>query len=136
MKEEFNVLTQSAFDALYTGTFNNLGGTAQTEDHTAGIAAIPTTDNTAAIGAIKVTTDKFAFTISNQVDSNMLTHTATIPSSYITAAGIAASALNDKGNWNIGKAGYSLAGTTDVNVIQINGVTVIGVGTSGNLWRA
>lgn len=42
MKAEFNVLTATAFDALYAGTFNNLGGTAQTEDHTAAIAAIST----------------------------------------------------------------------------------------------
>jgi hypothetical protein len=36
------VLTQSAYDALQTGTFNNLGGTAQTADHTTAIADIPT----------------------------------------------------------------------------------------------
>lgn len=33
MKIEFDVLTQSAFDAKYTGTFNNLGGVAQTADN-------------------------------------------------------------------------------------------------------
>ena len=41
--ETYFVLTATAYDALQTGTFNNLGGTAQTADHTAGIAAIPTT---------------------------------------------------------------------------------------------
>ena len=40
--ETYFVLTQSAYDALQTGTFNNLGGTAQTADHTAAIADIPT----------------------------------------------------------------------------------------------
>jgi len=40
--EKWFVLTQSAYDALQTGTFNNLGGTAQTADHTAAIADIPT----------------------------------------------------------------------------------------------
>jgi len=40
VKAQFNVLTQTAFDAKYTGTFNNLGGTAQTADHTAAIAAV------------------------------------------------------------------------------------------------
>ncbi len=34
-----------------------------------------------------------------------------IPSSWITAAGIAATALNGKGDWNIGKTGYSIYGT-------------------------
>lgn len=43
VKSVYTVLTATAFDALLTGTFNNLGGTAQTADHTAGIAAIPTT---------------------------------------------------------------------------------------------
>ena len=36
------ILTSSAYDSLQTGTFNNLGGTAQTADHTAAIADIPT----------------------------------------------------------------------------------------------
>lgn len=38
--DDFDVVTQSYYDAKYSGTFNNLGGTAQTADHTAGIAAI------------------------------------------------------------------------------------------------
>ena len=44
------------------------------------------------------------------------------PSGWINAAAIAASALNDKGNWNIGKTGYSLetAPPTAVqNAIQV-----------------
>jgi len=41
MKAEFNVLTQSAFDAKYTGTFNNLGGTAQTADNDILLQDIP-----------------------------------------------------------------------------------------------
>ena len=32
----------------------------------------------------------------------------TIPTNWITAAGIDASALNNKGNWNVGKTGYEL----------------------------
>ena len=38
--ETYFVLTQTAYDALQTGTFNNLGGTSQTADHTAAIADI------------------------------------------------------------------------------------------------
>src|ERR1043165_7512568 len=37
-----------------------------------------------------------------------LTNLPAIPSNWLTAAGIAASALNGKGDWNIGKTGYSL----------------------------
>lgn len=38
----YDVVTQSFYDAKYTGTFNNLGGVAQTADHTTAIADIPT----------------------------------------------------------------------------------------------
>lgn len=40
-----------------------------------------------------------------------LTNLPTIPANWLTAAGINASALNGKGDWNIGKTGYSLAAT-------------------------
>ena len=127
----FEVVTQSYYDAKHTGTFNNLGGTAQTADHTIAIADIPTVSELNArttltanyatssvlstvgadVTAIKTKTDQLSFTVSNQVDSNMITHTATIPVNYITSTGIATNALNGKGDWNIGKTGYSIAGT-------------------------
>jgi hypothetical protein len=37
-----------------------------------------------------------------------LTNLPSIPANWLTAAGIAAAALNGKGNWNIGKTGYAL----------------------------
>jgi hypothetical protein len=37
---------------------------------------------------------------------------AQLPDDAITAAKVASSALNDKGNWNVGKTGYSLTATT------------------------
>ena len=40
-----------------------------------------------------------------------LTNLPSIPNNWLTAAGIAASALNGKGDWNIGKTGYSLSVT-------------------------
>lgn len=40
VKSTYTVLTATAFDSLFTGTFNNLGGTAQTSDHTANISTI------------------------------------------------------------------------------------------------
>lgn len=39
----------------------------------------------------------------------------TIPANWITAAGINASALNGKGDWNVGKTGYSLTQTFPTN---------------------
>lgn len=51
----------------------------------------------------------------------------TINASVINAASIAASALNGKGDWNIGKTGYSISGTkttldalNDVSTAQVN----------------
>ena len=41
-----------------------------------------------------------------------LTNLPAITSNWLTAAGIAASALNGKGDWNVGKTGYSLTATT------------------------
>jgi len=99
----------------------------------------------AIVDDIVLTTNKFVFTVSNQVDCNMLTHTAGIPTNYITAAGIATSALDNKGNWNIGKTGYSLSqafpnnfasmsisasGDVSSDLNRINGVTIIGDGSA------
>lgn len=41
-----------------------------------------------------------------------LTNLPSIPANWLTAAGIAASALNGKGDWNVGKTGYSLTAGT------------------------
>lgn len=68
--------------------------------------------------------------------SRTLTALPAMPANWITAVGIAAGALDNKGNWNVGKTGYSLSGEPNVNVAKINGVTVVGDGTGGNLWRA
>ncbi len=38
-----------------------------------------------------------------------LTNLPSIPANWLTAAGIAAAALNGKGDWNIGKTGYALS---------------------------
>jgi len=41
-----------------------------------------------------------------------LTNLPAITNNWLTAAGIAASALNGKGDWNVGKTGYTLTATT------------------------
>ena len=96
------------------------------------------------VDSIKVMTDQLNFTVPNELDVNMLTHTATIPTNYITSTGIAASALDNKGNWNIGKTGYTLTqsfptnfsvmeisgtGEVDADIAKINGVDIIGDGS-------
>ena len=44
-----------------------------------------------------------------------LTNLPSIPANWLTAAGIAASALDGKGDWNIGKTGYSLTQSFPTN---------------------
>ena len=56
-------------------------------------------------GTVASTTNITAGTISTVTT---LTNLPSIPANWLTAAGIAASALDGKGNWNIGKTGYSL----------------------------
>lgn len=223
MKEEYMVLTQSAFDALYTSTFNNLGGTAQTADHTAAIADIPTNsefnartipsasyfDFTADAVQVGTNNDKDGYSISGTLNTldelenlkqnevvtsgpiqtgagvvvnvGIVQNVNTIDDGAIKASTIEANALDDKGNWNIDKTGYSLtttpptsaqiwaeatrtltsganialskgvgllglndipasdivtggaintsSGNADVNIVKINGVTIIGDGS-------
>lgn len=57
VKSVFRVLTASAFDAIYTGTFNNLGGVAQSEDNDTKISLIPTTAMRGTDGANTVVPD-------------------------------------------------------------------------------
>jgi len=86
------------------------------------------------------------------VDSGTVTTLTNLPAitaGWLTATGIAAAALNGKGDWNIGKTGYSLtqtfpanfsaavisaAGVVDGNIKSVAGTTVNGVGTAGNPW--
>ena len=59
----------------------------------------PTTDAVANVTTVATTTN--------------LTNLPSIPANWITAAGITASALDNKGNWNIGKTGYTVSTVTD-----------------------
>lgn len=54
----------------------------------------------------------------------------TIPTNWITAAGIAASSLNGKGDWNIGKTGYALSQGFPANFASM-AITVGGSVTVG-----
>lgn len=55
-----------------------------------------------------------------------LTNLPSIPNNWITAAGIAGSALNGKGDWNIGKTGYSLISAYDPAKVDPHAVTLPG----------
>lgn len=51
-------------------------------------------------------------TVTTTTTATNLTNLPSITAGWLTAAGIAASALNGKGDWNAGKTGYSLTATT------------------------
>jgi hypothetical protein len=51
-------------------------------------------------------------TVTTTTTATNLTNLPSIPANWLTAAGIAASALNGKGDWNVGKTGYALTATT------------------------
>lgn len=61
-----------------------------------------------------------------------LTNLPAITANWLTAAGIAASALNGKGDWNIGKTGYSLTQTFPTNFSSM-AITVGGAVTAGTV---
>ncbi len=60
-------------------------------------------------GTVASTTNITAGTITTTTN---LTNLPSIPANWITAAGVAAAALNGKGDWNVGKTGYALTATT------------------------
>ena len=77
-----------------------------------------------------------------------LTNLPAITANWLTATGINAAALNGKGDWNVGKTGYTLSqtfptnfaalkievtsGIVDANIQKINDVTITGTGTTPN----
>lgn len=56
-----------------------------------------------------------------------LTNLPSIPANWLTATGVAASALNGKGDWNVGKTGYSISGT----ITTLDGLNNI---AAGDVW--
>jgi hypothetical protein len=86
----------------------------------ADIQTIKTQAVTAAAGvtfptSIASPTNITAGTITTVGTTTTLTNLPAITAGWLTAAGIAASALNGKGDWNIGKTGYALTQTFPTN---------------------
>jgi hypothetical protein len=61
---------------------------------------------------LSATTTNLVNTATTATTATNLTNLPSIPANWLTAAGIAAAALNGKGDWNIGKTGYALTATT------------------------
>jgi hypothetical protein len=72
-----------------------------------------------------------------------LTNLPSIPANWLTSTGIAASALNGKGDWNIGKTGYYINGTkttldalNDITTASVWDLSLTGHTTSGTTGAA
>jgi hypothetical protein len=66
------------------------------------------------------------------------TRTLTAGTNIVLAKGVGVTGFNDIAATSIvtGGAITTSAGNASVDVVKINGTTVIGAGTAGNLWRA
>lgn len=104
-------------------------GTPAGADIAADIAAIPTvTEFNARTLPSADYFDPAADTVANVTlvaTTTNLTNLPSIPANWLTAAGIAAGALDGKGNWNIGKTGYSLIQLFPTNFAAL-GINITG----------
>ena len=64
-----------------------------------------------------------------------LTNLPTIPSNWITAAGINAGALNGKGDWNVGKTGYALSSAGTLAIWHEALANIVTASTIGKLLK-
>ena len=71
-------------------------------------------------------------TVTTTTTATNLTNLPGIPANWITAAGITAAALNGKGDWNVGKTGYSLTQTFPTNFSAM-AITAGGALTAGTV---
>jgi hypothetical protein len=100
VRREYMVLPPNVYDALVLGSdyldVSAMQLAGQTVTATAGVTFPSSVASPTNITSGTITT------VTN------LTNLPAITSGWITAAGIAANALNGKGDWNVGKTGYSL----------------------------
>ena len=110
VKNTYMVIPSASYDAIVTNGLNDIAATAIVS-----AGAINTSS-----GAVTTVT-----TATN------LTNLPSIPANWLTAAGIASSALNGKGNWNIGKTGYSLTQAFPANFADLDITVTTGLITVG-----
>ncbi len=100
VRREYMVLTANIYDSLVYGTDLLDVSTTQLAGQTVTAGAGVTFPSSVA-SPTNITAGTIA-TVTN------LTNLPSIPAGWLTAAGIASGALDNKGNWNIGKSGYTL----------------------------
>lgn len=158
-KSSYVVLPPASYDALVTNGLNNLGGTAQTADHTAAIADIPTVaefnartipsadyfdpaaDTVANVTLVATTTTNTDMRGTDGANTTTPPTTAQIWSettrlltagtNIVLAKGVGLTGLNDIAATAIvtGGAITTVSGDASVDINKINGVTIIGDGS-------
>ncbi|SOD42352.1 hypothetical protein [Nitrosovibrio sp. Nv4] len=124
VRREFMVLPANVYDALVLGTdyldVSAIQLAGQTITAAAGVTFPSSVASPTNITAGTITT------VTN------LTNLPSITAGWITAAGIAAGALNGKGDWNVGKTGYSLtqAFPTNFSAMSITAGGLVDMGAS------
>ena len=130
VKSVYTVLTATAFDALLTGTFNNLGGVAQTADNDTKLTTIDTvvdgiqtdlSNGTDGLGAIKTSVDAIPTTAMRGTDN---ANTVAPDNASITA--ILADTNELQGDWVNGGRLDLILDTVAADVVNIDGAAMRG----------
>jgi hypothetical protein len=130
VRREYMVLPANVYDALVLGSdyldVSAVQLAGQTVAATTGVTFPSSVASPTNISAGTITT------VTN------LTNLPAITSGWITAAGIAANALNGKGDWNVGKTGYSLTqgfpGNFSSMAITAGGLLDISQAAADKIW--
>lgn len=121
VRREFMVIPQVVYDALVVGSDNLDVSTVQLAGQTVTAGAGVTFPS-----SVASPTNITAGTITTVTTTTNLTNLPSIPAGWLTAAGITAGALNGKGDWNIGKTGYSLSQAFPTNFSSMS-ISVAGL---------
>ncbi len=112
VRREYMVMPANVYDALVLGTDYLDVSAVQLAGQTITAAAGVTFPS-----SVASPTNITAGTITTATN---LTNLPSIPANWITAAGIASAALNGKGDWNVGKSGYTLLQSFPANFASLS----------------
>ena len=124
-KVECVVLAANVYDSLIGGgdildvSMTQILGTPAATPATAGILDV-NVKNMNNVAATAITTIKAVQGLAVDGVITTLTNLPAITANWLTAAGIAAGALDGKGNWNIDKTGYTLTAVTGLGAQTAN----------------
>lgn len=116
-KSSYVVLPAASYDALVTNGLNNLGGTAQTADHTAAIADIPTVAQFNA--RTRLDADYFSWTTDTVANVTLVATTTTNTDMRGTDSALLASGYTAPDNAGITQTQADIAALNNISVSQI-----------------